>query len=96
MKIFVTGATGYIGGTLAQRLVQAGHQVHGLLRSPEKAKPARANGIVPVLGTLDDSAILRKAASEADAVVNAASSDLPKDRHCFKGSKRELQGQLSV
>jgi uncharacterized protein YbjT (DUF2867 family) len=37
MKIFVTGAAGYIGGTLAQRLVQEGHQVHGLVRSPEKA-----------------------------------------------------------
>jgi uncharacterized protein YbjT (DUF2867 family) len=51
MKIFVTGATGYIGGTLAQRLVQAGHQVHGLVRSPETANLLAQAGIVPVLGT---------------------------------------------
>lgn len=75
MKIFVTGASGYIGGTLSQRLVNQGHQVHGLVRSPEKAKLLDQKGIVSVLGTLDDSAILRKAASEADALVNAASSD---------------------
>ncbi len=75
MKIFVTGASGYIGGTLAQRLVQEGHQVHGLVRSAEKARLLEQRGILPVPGTLDDGAILRNAATEADAVVNAASSD---------------------
>src|SRR4051812_36332517 len=75
MKIFVTGATGYIGGTLAQRLVPEGHQGHGVVRAPGKANLVGQTGLVPVLGTLDDSAILRNAAREADAVVNAASSD---------------------
>jgi len=51
MKILVTGATGYIGGTLAQRLVQERHQVHGLVRSLEKANLLAQTGIVPVLGT---------------------------------------------
>jgi len=75
VNIFLTGAAGYIGGTLAQRLVKEGHTVHGLVRSPEKARLLEQTGIVPILGTLDDGAILRKAASEADAVINAASSD---------------------
>ena len=75
MKIFLTGATGYIGGTLAQRLLKEKHQVQGLVRSAEKARLLEQTGIVPVLGTLDDDAVLRKAASEADAVINAASSD---------------------
>jgi nucleoside-diphosphate-sugar epimerase len=75
MKIFLTGATGYIGGTLAQRLLKEKHQVHGLVRSPDKARLLDQIGIVPVLGTLDDAAILSKAAGEADAVINAASSD---------------------
>jgi len=47
VNIFVTGAAGYIGRTLAQRLVKEGHTVHGLVRSPEKArcsnKPASAH-----------------------------------------------------
>jgi nucleoside-diphosphate-sugar epimerase len=43
VKIFVTVATGYIGGARAQRLVEEGHQVHGLVRSPEEGEIARAN-----------------------------------------------------
>ena len=54
MKIFCTGASGYIGGSVAAHLVAAGHQVAGLVRSPEKADAVRARGIEPLLGTLDD------------------------------------------
>ena len=65
MKIFCTGASGYIGGSVAAHLMAAGHQVSGLIRSPDKADAVRARGIQPVLGTLDD----------ADILVNAASAD---------------------
>ena len=58
MKIFCTGASGYIGGSVAAHLVAAGHQVTGLVRSQEKADAVRARGIEPVMGTLDDAAIL--------------------------------------
>jgi len=54
MKIFVTGATGYIGGSVAERLVVSGHTVLGLLRTREKALLLKERGIDPVLGTLDD------------------------------------------
>ena len=75
MKIFCTGASGYIGGSVAAHLVAAGHQVTGLVRSADKADAVRARGIEPVLGTLDDSEILAQAARAADVVVNAANSD---------------------
>ena len=75
MKIFCTGASGYIGGSVAAHLVAAGHQVAGLVRSPEKADAVRARGVEPVLGTLDDADILVRAAQAADVVLNAASAD---------------------
>ena len=75
MKIFCTGASGYIGGSVAVRLAAAGHQVTGLVRSPEKAEAVRALGIQPLMGTLDDGEILAQAAWAADIVVNAASAD---------------------
>src|SRR5205823_7915859 len=75
MKVFCTGASGYIGGSVAAHLVAAGHQVTGLVRSPEKADAVRAKGIQPLLGTLDDAERLAQAAQAADIVVNAASAD---------------------
>src|SRR3954465_14789196 len=75
MKIFCTGASGYIGGSVAAHLAASGHQVTGLVRSAEKAGAVRGHGIEPVLGTLDDAEILTQAARAADIVVNAASAD---------------------
>ena len=75
MKIFCTGASGYIGGSVAAHLVAAGHQVTGLVRSPEKADAVRARGIEPLSGTLDDAQIRAQAARAADVVINAASAD---------------------
>jgi nucleoside-diphosphate-sugar epimerase len=75
MKIFCTGASGYIGGSVATHLASAGHHVTGLVRSAEKADRVRSFGIEPLLGTLDDGEILARAAQAADVVVNAASAD---------------------
>lgn len=75
MKVFCTGASGYIGGSVAAHLVAGGHHVTGLVRSAEKADAVRARGIAPLLGTLDDAGILSQAARAADVVVNAASAD---------------------
>ncbi|MET1079612.1 MAG: NAD-dependent epimerase/dehydratase family protein [Pseudomonas sp.] len=75
MKIFITGAGGFIGGSLATGLAQAGHQVSGLVRDPQQALELRALGIEAVLGTLDDRDLLIAQAQAADAVINAASSD---------------------
>ncbi len=75
MMVFVTGAAGYIGGSIAARLLTAGYRVRGLTRSAEKAEALRFRGIEPVIGTLDEADRLKEAAQRADAVVNAASSD---------------------
>jgi nucleoside-diphosphate-sugar epimerase len=75
MKIFCTGASGYIGGSVAAHLAAAGHRVAGLIRSADKIESVRAFGIEPLLGTLDDAKILAQAAEAADVVINAASAD---------------------
>lgn len=72
MHIFVTGATGWIGGALAGMLLDAGHGVTGLVRDPEKAKALVTRGLRPLVGTLDEHAKLYAAAAEADAVVHLA------------------------
>lgn len=75
MQIFITGATGFIGGSVAAHLVAAGHTVHGLVRTTAQAEQLAQRGIVPVPGTLDDAALLTREAARADGVINAASSD---------------------
>ncbi|MFC0399084.1 NAD-dependent epimerase/dehydratase family protein [Paraburkholderia rhizosphaerae] len=75
MNIFITGASGFIGGSIAAGLVRAGHRVTGLIRKPEQASELERLGIVPVIGSLDDRALLIAQAQAADAVINAASSD---------------------
>jgi nucleoside-diphosphate-sugar epimerase len=75
MKIFVTGAGGFIGGSIAAGLAGDGHQVRGLVRRAEQADELKRLGIEPVLGSLDDRALLIAEARAADAVINAADSD---------------------
>ncbi|GIG69560.1 NAD-dependent epimerase/dehydratase family protein [Phytomonospora endophytica] len=75
MRVFITGATGYIGGSIAVRLIAAGHRVTGLARTTGKADALAGLGVEPVVGTLDDVETLTAAARAADAVINAASSD---------------------
>jgi nucleoside-diphosphate-sugar epimerase len=72
MKIFITGASGYIGGSVAAALMAAGHQVSGLARSDEAGAALAKLGMRPVRGTLDDVEVLAKAAHNADVTVNAA------------------------
>ena len=73
--IFLTGATGYIGGSVAARLIGAGRRVRGLVRTGESAALLAARGIEPVLGALDDADLLTGEARAADGVINAASAD---------------------
>jgi nucleoside-diphosphate-sugar epimerase len=75
LKIFITGASGFIGGSIAAHLARAGHNVRGLIRNPEQSAELKRLGIEPVIGTLDDRALLIAEAQAADAVINAASSD---------------------
>jgi nucleoside-diphosphate-sugar epimerase len=75
MQVFITGANGFIGGAVASALISDGHTVRGLVRNKLKADAVAAHGVEPVVGSLDDAALLQAEARVADAVVNAASSD---------------------
>lgn len=75
MNVFITGAAGYIGGSVAVTLIKAGHQVTGLVRSEARAREVEPFGIEPVIGDLADAAVLERAAGAADAVINIANSD---------------------
>jgi nucleoside-diphosphate-sugar epimerase len=75
MRIFCTGTSGYIGGSIAAALAAAGHEVSGLVRSQRSAEQVRALSITPVHGTLDDGDVLRAAALRADAVIHSANAD---------------------
>jgi nucleoside-diphosphate-sugar epimerase len=74
MKIFITGASGYIGGSVAAALLAAGHRVSGLARSDDVAVALAKSGMTPVRGALDDAEVLAKAACDADVTVNAANA----------------------
>ncbi|BAN25348.1 NAD-dependent epimerase/dehydratase family protein [Caballeronia insecticola] len=75
MNIFITGASGFIGGSIAAGLARDGHRVRGLIRRAEQSDALKRLGIEPVIGSLDDTALLAAEARAADAVINAASSD---------------------
>lgn len=77
MKIFMTGASGYIGGTVADSLIKAGHSVTGLARAEGSAAKLRARGIEPLRGELSAHSVVRNAARTADAVINCADAADP-------------------
>jgi nucleoside-diphosphate-sugar epimerase len=75
MRIFLTGASGYIGGSLAEALRARGDHIVGLTRTRERANELEARGIVPVIGSLKDWDLLIAQAKAADAVINTADAD---------------------
>lgn len=75
MKVFVTGATGYIGSAIVAELAGVGHQVVGLTRSPEKAARIEAGGGRAVVGDLRDAEPLRAELGAVDALVHAAAEE---------------------
>ena len=72
MKVFVTGATGFIGTALVPELIQAGHQVLGMTRSEKGAEALAKLGADVHYGTLEDTESLKAGAVQADAVIHLA------------------------
>ncbi|KAF2759202.1 putative oxidoreductase [Pseudovirgaria hyperparasitica] len=72
MRVFVTGATGFIGSAVVDELLSAGHTVLGLVRSDDGANQVESQGAESLRGTIEDLDLLADAASKCDAVIHLA------------------------
>ena len=72
MRIFLTGATGYVGAAVLDALLRGGHTITALVRDSEKAERVAARGAHPVIGNLGDVESFRGAAEAQDGYVHTA------------------------
>lgn len=93
MRVFVTGASGWIGSAVVPELIAAGHQPVGIARSEESAEKLRSAGVEVRRGSLDDLESLRAGAQDADGVIHLA---FKHDFSDFAGAGRTERAALET
>jgi len=97
MRIFVTGATGFIGTAVVSELIEAGHQVLGLCRSPDKAAALATAGAEVHRGSVDDPDSLERGAARSDGVIHLAfKHDFSKFKDNCEDDRRVIRSLGSV
>ena len=72
MRVFLTGANGWVGSAVARDLLEAGHEVVGLVRSRNNADVLAATGVTPLIGSITDLDVIRKGAGDAEGIIHTA------------------------
>ncbi len=93
MRVFVTGASGYIGSVVTGALARAGHEVFGLVRSREKARAAEALEAKAVVGSMADPASYREVAKASQVIIHCA-AEYSKDH--WELDRRTIDGCLAI
>lgn len=91
MRVFVTGASGFVGSAVVEELIAHGHQVLGLARAADKIEKITALGAEAVLGDVNDEKLLRESASSCDAVIHTAfNHDFSKFKDSCEADRRVI------
>lgn len=89
MKTLVTGATGFVGSHLVQQLLERGHEVSALVRSPERAAPLGARGVRLIAGDLASVDAIAEAVAEQDVIYHAAAMTGARNEAEFLAANRD-------
>lgn len=94
MKVFITGATGFVGGHVVDELLRSDARIVALARTPTRAIALQDKGVATVIGSLSDSAVLTEALAGVDAVYHVAGLTAARNEAHFRSVNRDGTAQL--